>query len=70
MPFHPDQLPDLSGNVYIVTGATSGMYVPPYLRSYVIDQITAAITPRHDLHNMERMCIYALELQTRALPLR
>jgi retinol dehydrogenase-12 len=27
MTFHPDSLPDLSGKVYIVTGATSGMYV-------------------------------------------
>jgi retinol dehydrogenase-12 len=25
MPFHPDTLPDLSGRVYIVTGATSGI---------------------------------------------
>lgn len=27
MTFHPDNLPDLTGRVYIVTGGNSGMYV-------------------------------------------
>jgi retinol dehydrogenase-12 len=39
MPFHPDTLPDLSGHVYIVTGATSG-----------IGYHTAARLAQHNAH--------------------